>query len=215
MARKGAESIPEREMPMPNEARTSLHVYNARCALTVEPSRNRRGDVHTINLETAARTGTSGEFSWGDKIVVQVTGQELSDVLAVLLGHLDRVEFRYHGASRDKGYRLFHDDGRVIVQLFAGSRDRHTVTLARGDRLAVAVAAFRQLQRNHGGLAADVLHAMHGAIYATRPADDADRRPREGASEAARASSAETPATGDGAETSARSATQESDAYDW
>ena len=153
-------------MPPPADPRPSLHVYNARCALTVEPTRNRRGDVHTVNLETAARAGATGDFDWAGKTVVQVTGAELPDVLAVLLGYVPEVEFRYHGAARDKGYRFFRDGPRLVLQTFAGGDGRHSVALAPGDRLRVAALLFRQLQRNHGGLAADVLHAMHASVYA-------------------------------------------------
>jgi len=156
---------------MSTDGRTSIHVYNARCALTVEPARNRRGDIHTANLETASRAAAVGDFRWAEKLVVQVTGTELPDVLAVLLGHLPAVEFLYHGPRRDKGYRLFHDGERLIVQLFSGRGERFSVSLSAADRLALSALLFRQLQRNHGGIAAEVLYAMITDIY--RGADDA------------------------------------------
>ena len=154
-------------MASSSDSRRSLHVYNVRCALTVDPSRNRRGDVYTANLETAARANAGAEFDWANKIVVQITGEELPDVIAVLLGLRSDVEFRFHGAARDKGYRLFRDDERLIVQVFAGGDDRHTVALAPSDRLRVCSTLFRQLQRNHGGLPADVLHAMLTQVYSS------------------------------------------------
>ena len=145
--------------------RASIHVYNARCALTVEPSRNRAGTVHTVNLETSARPGPGTDFAWDAKLVVQVTGGELPDVTAVLLGHRKAIEFLHHGPRRDKGYRLFRDGGRFVVQVFDGSGERHSVSLADADRLALSVVLFRQLQRNHGGLPADVLYAMLERVY--------------------------------------------------
>ena len=152
---------------MPSEsARASLHVYNARCALTVEPVRNRRGDLHTLNLESAARAAGGEGFDWERKLIVQLTREELPEVLAVLLGRLAETEHRFHGPRRDKGFACRLDGERVVVQLFAAEASRHTVVLGRADRLGVAAMLFRQLQRNHGGLSAEVLEAMHAAIYA-------------------------------------------------
>ena len=152
--------------------RSSLHVYNARCALTVDPSRNRADTVHTVNLETATRSAAGADFAWDAKLVVQVTGRELPDVVATLLGLRSRVECLHHGPRRDKGYRLFHDGERCVVQLFSGDSGRHTVSLAPADRLGVVAMMFRQLQRNHGGLPADVLYAMLERVYATPSAEE-------------------------------------------
>ena len=94
------------------------------------------------------------------------------------------MEFRFHGAARDKGYRLFRDGERLVLQVFAGGDDRHTVALAPSDRLRVASILFRQLQRNHGGLTADVLHAMLTQVYSSSspsvtPSPAAPGRPAE------------------------------------
>ena len=161
---------------------SSLHVYNARCALTVDPARNRADTVHTVNLETAAR-GAGADFAWEAKLVVQVTGRELPDVVATLLGLRARIECLHHGPRRDKGYRLFHDEGdRCVVQLFSGSGERHTVSLTPADRLGVVAMTFRQMQRNHGGLPADVLYAMLERVYAPPSADAAGPRDEPGPS---------------------------------
>ena len=84
-------------------------VYGNKAALSVELSRTRESDrfpsgAHTLSFGLAAfdSANSSAGASWHDKTIVQVTPTELPQVIAVLTGHLQEVEFRFHGSQSDK-----------------------------------------------------------------------------------------------------------------
>ena len=111
---------------------------------------------------------------------MQVTGGELADVLATLLGLRPDVEQRYHGPRRDKGYRVRHGPGGCAVEVFAAGRGLRRVGLAPAERLAVAALAFRQFQRNHGGVPGDALLRMLELCYGPPATNDPDDAPDGG-----------------------------------
>lgn len=194
----------------------TLHVYNARCALTVEPVRNRRGDLHTVNLELAVRVGSA--FDWRDKSVLQVGREELVDVLATVLGWRDAVEFAHHGERRDKGYRMRRDGARLVVQLYGGGHERRTVALATADRLAFGALLFAQIRRNHATIDEGVLYAMLETLC--RPATATDeatdtRGPALPKGTAAAARRAVPSAPDEARDAAAGGAAQEPDPYGW
>lgn len=138
--------------------------YGRECALTVEGVTAADGITRTVNIDAARRLDAK-RYDWNDKLVVQVTGGELADVLATALGLRRRVEFLHHGPRRDKGYRVEHAEGGCAIDVFSAERGLRRVGLAPAERLALAALLFRQFQRNHGGVPGDALLRMLELCY--------------------------------------------------
>jgi len=79
-------------------------IYGAKAALYFGCDVTRSGR-HTLRLEGAISTAPK-QFNWDNKIAVQMTQAELPMVAAVLFGFLKECEFKNHGASNNKGFKL-------------------------------------------------------------------------------------------------------------
>ena len=143
--------------------------FGREAALTVEAVTAADGSTRTVNIDAAFRLDAR-RYDWDDKLVVQVTGSELADALATLLGLRARVECLYHGPRRDKGYRIEHGPGGCSVSVFASGRGLRRVGVAPAERLALGALLFRQFQRNHGGVPGEALLRMLELCYADAPA---------------------------------------------
>ncbi len=139
--------------------------FGREAALTVEAVTAADGVTRTVNIE-AARRLDARHYDWADKLVVQVTGSELADALATLLGLKPHVEFGFHGPKRNKGYRIEHGATGCIVDVYAADRGRRRVGVSAAERLALSSLLFRQFQRNHGGVPGDALLRMLELCYA-------------------------------------------------
>ena len=173
-ARSYCDGITRRHVPV--ELRVKC--FGREAAITVEAVTAADGVTRTVNID-AARRLDARRYDWDDKLVVQVTGAELADVLATLLGLRPDVEYLYHGPRRDKGYRVRHGPGGCAVEVFAAGRGLRRVGLAPAERLAVSALAFRQFQRNHGGVPGDALLRMLELCYGP-PATGRDDAPGAG-----------------------------------
>ena len=149
-------------------ADTGVKCFGREAALTVEPVTSANGATRTVNIEAAVRLDAK-RYHWEDKLVVQVTGTELADALATVLGLRPRLECLYHGPRRDKGYRIEHAGGRCSVAVFAAGRGLRRVGVSPAERLALASLLFRQFQRNHGGVPGEALLRMLELCYAPGP----------------------------------------------
>lgn len=141
-----------------------IKVYNRHAALTMTPVIS-RSNAPTVNIEIARELPGERAYDWTNKCVIQVTPAELTDVLACTLGWLPHCKFTHHGTQRDKGYELQLDAPGLRIALFTRDSGRTEITASAADRFQLATALFRCLQRQHGGIAADVLHAMLASVY--------------------------------------------------
>ena len=146
--------------------------FGREAALTVETVTAADGVTRTVNIDAAKRRDPR-HYDWADKLVVQVTGAELADALATLLGLRARLECLHHGPRRDKGYRIEHVGGACSVSVFAAGRGLRRVGLAPAERLALGALLFQQFQRNHGGVPGEALLRMLELCYAAPPDSDA------------------------------------------
>ena len=145
-----------------------VRCFGREAAITIEAVTSADGSTRTVNID-AARRADAKRYDWDDKLVVQITGAELADALATLLGLRARLECLYHGPRRDKGYRIEHGAGGCAVSVFAAGRGLRRVGLTPADRIAAGALLFRQFQRNHGGVPGDALLRMLELCYADPP----------------------------------------------
>lgn len=133
----------------------SYHVYGGKAALTFRANET-RGGVQTINIEGAVATAPR-QFDWGNKLVVQLTAQELPVVAAVFLGLMEGCTFKNHGEENNKGFALENQDKGLFCQLFAPGR-QVSVPIGPADLFYVTALCLEQLRVQHPCLktAADV-----------------------------------------------------------
>lgn len=95
------------------------HVYVKSAALTFEIDKARRaeeGRRFTVRIEGAQ--GKEGRaYDWVNKVVIQLTAEELHQAAAVVLGMSDRMVASHHGDSRDKRVELRREQGSIMVRI--------------------------------------------------------------------------------------------------
>lgn len=128
----------------------SLHVYaRNKAALTFSEDTTRSGEYPTIRLEAAFATQDGRGFDWSNKTAIQVTRNELPEVVAVLAGVKSSCEFKNHGENSNKGYYLeIQNDGKVFCKVFGGDNGGvKAVPIFPADRFHVSMLATEQLKR--------------------------------------------------------------------
>lgn len=126
-------------------------MFGKAAALTWEtaPMRTRAADapaLTTVMIEGATARG-DGTFAWDAKIVFACTARELPQLLAVLMGWTNEVEFAFHGGDVRKKLRVEHQAHGLFVKL-QGPGATHSVPVDDADRYAVAMLVLHALTAN-------------------------------------------------------------------
>jgi hypothetical protein len=138
-----------------------VKVYGKAAALTCEsaPVRGRNSEpegqgLHTIMIEGANARG-DGTYDWADKTIFACSLRELPQLLAVLLGWVPEVEFKFHGERSDKQLLLQHQEHGLYVRL-RGASDLIGVPVTGSDRYALAMLVLNVMIGNepHGNASA-------------------------------------------------------------
>ncbi len=101
--------------PDAEQNRHGLHIYGKKYALTFEADTNRR-NCPTVAIDAAPATGVR-VYDWTQKIRIQPTLKELPVVAAVMLGFLERCEFKARG-EEGKGFSVEHQRTNVLVRIW-------------------------------------------------------------------------------------------------
>jgi len=151
--------------PKPN-FQNGYTVYSTKAALCVrEDETKAQSGIPTVRLECAAALGNgTRKFQWEQKISIQLTQQELPVVTAVLLGFQSECEFRGHGPTHTKGFRLQQQGAHWFVTLF-GSGISYAVPIPPADAYWVASLCIHQLQRaRFGSNASDIILLLQKTV---------------------------------------------------
>lgn len=139
------------------------HVYGKNAALTFEANET-RGGIFTVNID-AAKADAPRKYNWANKLIVQVTAQEMPVVCAVMVGLLARCEYRNHGPENDKGFSIERQQQNYFVRLWARGQN-FAVPMTADDGFYVATLLVRQVQKQHASLktATDVLNMLRQVV---------------------------------------------------
>lgn len=141
------------------EDRASVHVYGGKAALCFEADVT-KGDVPTIALDAATSTGPR-QYDWNGKIRLQMTRAELPVVTAVLIGSMQRCEFKNHGQDNSKGFSMERQDGgKVFIKVFGKDQPVRAIPVMPADVFYVASLFMRQLRKGNPWLDATALMSM-------------------------------------------------------
>lgn len=124
--------------------RHGLHIYGKKFALTIEADTNRKS-FPTVAIDAAPATGVR-VYDWTQKIRVQMTLKELPLVAAVMLGYVERCEFKARGED-GKGFSVEHQRSNVLVRIWNGeSGSLKLVPIDGPDTFRVNALLLKQLR---------------------------------------------------------------------
>jgi hypothetical protein len=138
-----------------------VKIYGKSAALTCEaaPLRARSSEpsghgLDSIMIEGANARG-DGTYDWGTKTVFACSLRELPQLLAVLLGWLPEVEFKFHGERSDKQLLVKEQEHGLYVRL-RDANDLIGVPVTASDRYGLAMLVLNVMTANepHGNASA-------------------------------------------------------------
>ena len=138
-------STPLPTLPKP-EYGLAHHVYGKQAALYFNESTTRSGQP-TLILEAAVANGPQS-YNWSEKIRIQLTPEELLNVVSVLLNLLPHCEYSAHGPEHDKGFSLTHQGNSIFCRVFAKNQKVRAVPISMEDAFRVAALGIRQIQQS-------------------------------------------------------------------
>ncbi|EQD79683.1 hypothetical protein B1A_01603 [mine drainage metagenome] len=101
--------------------RFQARAYGGSAALCVEASESQGGNP-TVRFELAPATAKNSKtYQWENKLIVQLTADELPQLLAVLFRFAVGVRFANHGPTKSKWLSLENQDGGLFIK--AGDKD--------------------------------------------------------------------------------------------
>lgn len=149
----------------------SARVYGKAAAMVweVAPLRSpeRGSSVHYTVMIEGARADGEGGYAWRDKVVFSVTAPELPQMLAVLMGWIEAVEFRFHSGSPKKNMAVRHQSSGVVVHL-QGLTQALAVPVSDADRYALASLVLHTMVANEPLSSAEAVLQVCRAVM-TRP----------------------------------------------
>ncbi|MDH5232660.1 MAG: hypothetical protein OEY38_21585, partial [Gammaproteobacteria bacterium] len=118
----------------------TVPVYSTNAALKFEESET-RDNFPTIQVQAAKRIGNGNEnggykYSWDtNKILIQLTRDELPVFTAVLLGLIHEIRYEYRGRDRNKSFAIFldnrnsHNEAHYVMELQEKSKRKLVVPI--------------------------------------------------------------------------------------
>ena len=123
------------------------HVYGKQAALYFSVDTTRGGQP-TLMLE-AALANAPQSYNWAEKIRIQLTPDELLNVVSVLLNLLPHCEYSAHGPEHDKGFSLTHQGNTIFCRVSAKNQKVRTVPIPLEEAFRVAALGIRQIQQSN------------------------------------------------------------------
>ena len=163
----GGAAAPRVAGARPSEILRQHKLYGPKAACTAELAR--RGDTHVVMLDMASAAGQGAHrgtsYNWADKQTFMCSPQEMLELLGVLMGWRERLEFRFHGEARDKTLLVERQNGHHYIELRA-SGVRLGLPVGAADAYALAMLVLAGLAMNEPHLGAQEVLAVARATTA-------------------------------------------------
>lgn len=134
------------------------HVYGSKSAVTFECSKGKDGRS-CLQIEAAVRTTKADRFDWERKIILQLSDDEVLQVLAVLRRWLNKVEIDNHGGMRDKRITLSAQPTGYLISVRQGNRAR-VVPIPTFEAFSIVSLALKALMENAPHMGAEMILEM-------------------------------------------------------
>ena len=96
-----------------------LRLYGKKAAHTLEITPHRRGEdflgIHVVTIDSAHALPGGGGCDWKNKLVLQLTPEEMPGIIATLIGITASVKFGQHGADRSKYIEVRRQEGGIVL----------------------------------------------------------------------------------------------------
>jgi len=144
-----------------------------RTALNIQYTEKPKGNVLTLNVEMAT-IGVNNIPEWDSKISLQLSKYELTDLCSLLFGLKKKVEAKYHGQHKNKGFTLYNNGATgVIIQLSEAGRVLQHL-LGHHQRIELGVFVLRRQAQAWGVSPSDVLAVLRQSVSIARSSNDND-----------------------------------------
>lgn len=124
----------------------SYHVYGGKAALCWEDDTTRAGEA-TVRLEAASATGPR-QYDWSNKVIIQLTRDELPCVAAVFLGLIPEAKGSNHGQGDNGGkwFEIQHQGSKLFCKVGDPQSKMKAVPIEAQDAYWVATLLIRQIR---------------------------------------------------------------------
>ncbi len=129
----------------------SFKIYGTSAALCISEAKTRKDGAHTIQVEGAAAApggGIGQPFAWADKIIVQLSTQEMFLLLAVLENEIDEIHFSGHGQRHDKFMQVQLQGKHFYFKLGRKGQPVVGVQVGGAESIKIVSLAYRQILLN-------------------------------------------------------------------
>lgn len=116
--------------------RVDMKIYGAKAALTLEPTTSRTGNL-ALTVE-AAVAKEPRKYDWANKIIIQLSQNEMYLLYAVLRGFLMQFEASGHGAANDKAFFIANQSNRFFIRVTQRGRPLMALPVEPPDAMALA-----------------------------------------------------------------------------
>lgn len=105
--------------PFTPPGRLQVRLFGRESAHTLEIGPHRRGasfmGAQVVTIESARALPEGGGYDWSDKLMLQLTPEEMPLAVAVLMNLSPSARFSQHGAERDKFAELRRQEGGLVL----------------------------------------------------------------------------------------------------
>jgi hypothetical protein len=128
--------------------REGMHVYGGSAALFFEPTHHRRSGKSVLIVDGAKASGTR-VYDWANKIIIQLTANEMLLLYAVLTGQLDQMKIDAHGEANDKRMEVKDQGDKFFISLMQRGKPAVGVPVTPLDAAQLALLISRQVIREN------------------------------------------------------------------
>lgn len=144
-------------------------VFGGKGAVQFEADETRSG-VPTIRIEAAPALGPK-QYNWKEKVIIQVTTQELPLLAGVLLGAMPEMEGKHHGPEKNKGFSIKSQPGGFFIRVLQAGRSPVAVPVNQADGFFLLSLVLKQLSAAAFDLSPEsVAISLRGMLAATAAA---------------------------------------------
>lgn len=130
------------------ENHLSYYAYGKSAAIEFVCDETKKHRIATIAIQAASAKEDDRGYAWEEKTVIQVPRNELLQVVAIMLGKMDRAEFRHATQYTSKSYTVEYQGNKIFFMVSERGKPIRAVGLNPDDTYQVITLFLRQLKTN-------------------------------------------------------------------
>lgn len=144
-------------------------IYGTKSALTVVATKTKTEEYHTLTIEGARATeGVKRNYQWNQKIILQLTRSEIPYFIGVLVGMIQKAEFKNHGAQKNKSMKIENQANNFFINLTEGGKPAVAVPISLDDALSLSLYAIDIYMRNYSNLSPEIVLKLISKMLAKK-----------------------------------------------